>query len=74
MPVFISTRPIARVGAAVELYSPWRRWFAWYPVRDRNVTFWLCWVEWRHVIPDGLVASRLPYRIPPRVAYRRAIQ
>lgn len=69
MPVFVSKRPIARIGATAELHTPWRRWFAWHPVTDVNVTYWLCWVEWRHVVEDGVAADH-PFRVPPRIEYR----
>lgn len=65
---FISKESMGRVGAEREFCSPWRRWFAWYPVTDMNVTYWLCWVEWRRVVPDG--TSILSFRIPPRTEYR----
>jgi hypothetical protein len=58
---------MGRVGAAVELCTPWKRWFAWYPVTDLNVTYWLCWIE----LPDGMVPTRLPFRIARRIEYRR---
>lgn len=67
--IHISKKPMARVGATRELYSPWRRWFAWYPVTDRNVTYWLCWVEWRHAVADG-IATTHPFRVAPRTEYR----
>jgi hypothetical protein len=69
MPVFVRNRPMARVGAAVELHTPWRRWWAWYPVTDMNITYWLCWVEWRSVVADGMATTH-PFRVPPRIEYR----
>jgi len=72
MPVFISKKPMGRVGATKEFCSPWRRWFAWYPVTDMNITYWLCWVEWRHVVPDGMSLPAFPFRVPPHVQYRQA--
>lgn len=72
MPVFVGKKPMAQIGAVSELATPWRRWFAWYPVSDLNLTFWVCWVEWRRVVPDGL-SPDLPTggRIAARVEYRR---
>jgi hypothetical protein len=69
MPVFVSNKPMAWVAGTKELRTPWRRWFAWYPVTDMNITYWLCCVEWRHVVADG-VATTHPFYIPPRIEYR----
>jgi hypothetical protein len=70
VPVFISKQPMARLGAVSELTTPWRRWFAWYPVQDFGVTYWLCWIEWRRVVPDMLASDAPPFPIAQRVKYR----
>jgi hypothetical protein len=59
MPVFISTRPMMRLGFDPALYTPWKRWFAWYPVSEMNCTYWLVWVEWRHVRSSGRLSDSL---------------
>jgi hypothetical protein len=53
-----------------EIASEWHRWFAWYPVSDVGVTYWLMWVEWRRVASFGMLGGRqfktayLEYRSP----------
>lgn len=40
-----------------EVTTPWRRWFAWYPINDDGVIYWLTYVEWRLVFAKGWLRS-----------------
>ena len=42
-------------SSAGATFTPWRRWFAWYPVRDRSAFYWLDLIEWRRVCGEKAV-------------------
>lgn len=79
--ILISKQPMARVTFGNALYTPWKRWFAWYPVTDMAVTYWLVWVEWRHcrssafIAGHWLCANYIEYQRPGTMTrVRRSVQ
>jgi hypothetical protein len=58
MPSFISKTPMARLGLSKQTHTAWQRRFAWYPVTDMNITYWLMWLDWRKVTSSGSIAGR----------------
>ena len=60
MPVFRSKGTFGRMAFDNAMHTPWKRWFAWYPVSDMGVTYWLIWLEWRHVRSSGWIGPDMP--------------
>lgn len=50
---------------------PWRRWFAWYPIKRGTgwggpLWFWLGWIWWKphgEVAPNGDLTDWIEYRV-----------
>lgn len=59
--------PSARIYSCEPEPTPWKRWFAWYPVSEVGWVFWLQFVEWREYPPtpgfaDGWFPGWREYR------------
>jgi len=56
---FIKSMSYARVGFPdTETATPWKTWFAWYPVNDMGMVYWLTWIKWRRRTSYGSLAGR----------------
>ncbi len=56
----IPSLSVARI-VGEEAGTPWRRWFAWYPINDDGIIYWLTRVEWRLVVGNGSMADGTPH-------------